>query len=96
MLGTRFDTSRLIQDGNIELAAAAMALEVARRNPTTGDAYQGILDKLQAHNAVNQKTTEVRALEQHNKLQRQYREIQTQKANAELLDQAQIAGLEAE
>ena len=96
VIGTRFDASRLIQDGNIEMAAAAMALEVARVHPTTSDKFSGIVEQIKQHNAVNQKATEVRTMAQHHKLSSQFQEIQQQKADAELLDQVQISNLEAD
>ena len=96
VLGTRFDASRLIQDGNIEMASAAMVLEIARVHGTTSDAFEKITERIKQHNAVNQKATEVRAMEQHYKLSRQYQEVQRQKENAELLDQVQISSLETD
>ena len=96
VLGARYDTSRLITDGNIELAAAGMALEVARKHSTTSDAYRNIVNQLRQHNAMNQKATEVRALDRHAKLAKQYETIQKQKQSGELLDKVQISTLETD
>ena len=95
-VGVRYDTSRLITDGNIELAAASLALAVARKYPTTSDQYSHVVNRLREHNSVNQKVTETRALERHGRLTKQYEVIQQQKRDAELLDKVQIATLEAD
>ena len=96
VLGTRYDTSKLISDGNIELAAAGMALEVARRHDPSGAEYADIVAKVKEYNAVNQPSAEVRAMAQHDKLAQQYQVIQDQKKNAELLDLVQVSNLEAD
>ena len=96
LLGTRYDASRLIKDGNIEMAAAALALEVGKEHPTNSDKFSEIVDKVRDHNAINQRATEIRALQRHSKLSKQYKTIQEQKAAGELLDKIKISGLEVD
>ena len=96
VLGTRFDTSRLIQDGNIEMAAASLALEVARKHNPNGEEYAEIVNQVRNHNSVNQPLAEAKTLERHSKLVQQFQVIQDQKENAELLDKVQISNLEAD
>ena len=90
-VGQRYDVSRLINDGNIELASASLALEVARIHGTDTEEFAEVVNQVREHNAVNQKATETRALEQHRRLAGQYEELQSQKEAGELLDLVAIS-----
>ena len=96
MLGTRYDVSKLINDGNIELAAASLALEVARKLPPGSSEYESVVNQVRNHNAVNQRMTETKALQRHERLASQHKVIQEQKERGELLDKVRISNLEAD
>ena len=92
----RFDLSKLINDGNIELAAAGLAMEVARKHKSTSAEYEKILTEVREYNSINQKLTETKAMKRHRDLSNEHQTIQVQKGTGELLDKVRISSLEAE
>ena len=90
-LGKRYDVAKLVTDGNIELAAASLALEAARTYASDSDEYAEMVDRVREYNATNQRVTEQLALEQHRRYVNQYSELQSQKESGELLDQVAIS-----
>ena len=95
-VGVRFDASKLINEGNIELAAASMAMEVARKYGSTSEKYSEIVDTVREYNSINQKVTEAKTMQRHKKLHKEWTTLQNQKEAGELLDKVKISGLEAE
>ena len=93
-LGVRMDTKRLIENGNVELAAATLAYALRTKDGQTTQEYDSMVDSVRDFNAQNQKATEAKALERHSDLDRQYQEIQRQKGSGELLDQVRTSSLE--
>lgn len=93
-LGVRVDTKRLIENGNVELAAAALAYEIRTKEGQTTQDYESVIDSVRAFNTDNQVATERKTLERHENLDKQYQEIQRQKQTGELLDQVRISSLE--
>ncbi|MEK6861722.1 MAG: hypothetical protein AABY07_07165, partial [Nanoarchaeota archaeon] len=93
-LGLKLDTLKLIQGGNIELAAASLAYHVYNKQGMTNQEYSSIVNKVKQFNTYNQENTEKIALDRHAKLNSQYKEIQRQKEAGELLDKVRISTLE--
>lgn len=92
-LGSKLDTLRLVESGNVELAASMVALE-ARRTAESPEAYDTMIQQVKEHNSVNQAATEKIALERHATLDKQLQEIRRQQQSGELLDRVRGSTLE--
>ena len=93
-LGLKIDTRKLMEKGNIELAAASVAWAI--RDEYKGDSakFDEIIDSLRTANSTNLGETEKKTLERHSTLSKQMDEIQKQKESGELLDKVKIGELE--
>ena len=95
-LGYSLDTMRLIKNGNLELAATAVALEIRNEFGDDAGKYQGIVEKVRNFNVKNQQETEQRALDRHGQLKQHWATIQQQKQEGDLLDRVRISSLESD
>ena len=91
-LGYSIDTLRLIQNGSIELAAAAVALEM--RELYNNEQYDQIVTEAKQFQAKNQFAKEKEALDRNKVLEKQYEEISRQEEVGELIDQVNINNLQ--
>tara|TARA_Y100000310_G_scaffold321045_1_gene378152 strand:- start:2602 stop:6114 length:3513 start_codon:yes stop_codon:yes gene_type:complete len=95
-LGLRLDTGRLVDKANLELASTAVAFQIRQKYLRNAQGYDDIVSQVRQHNAQNQRATEARALDRHQRLKDQYDTIQQQKEGKELLDEVKISSLEAD
>jgi hypothetical protein len=91
--GSKLDTLRLIESGNVELAASMAALE-ARQSAGSPEAFNTIIQQVKDFNATNQAQTEKVALDRHATLDKQLQEIKRQQQSGELLDRIRGSALE--
>jgi len=93
-INSGFDSMRLINAGNLELAAAVLALETYQKYNKSSHAYNKVVDQVREFNVRNQGETENRALERHTQLSDIYNEIQRQKQSGELIDRIRVSSME--
>ena len=93
-LGLKIDTRKLMEKGNIELAAASVAWAIRDEYKGDSSKFDEIIDSLRTSNSTNLGETEKKALERHSSLSKQMDEIQKQKESGELLDKVKISELE--
>ena len=93
-LGLKIDTRKLMEKGNIELAAASVAWAMRDKYKNDASKLDEIIDSIRTANSSNLSETEKRALERHSNLSKQMDEIQKQKDTGELLDKVKISELE--
>ncbi|MEK6840333.1 MAG: DEAD/DEAH box helicase family protein [Nanoarchaeota archaeon] len=94
--GAKLDTKKLLEASNIEVGAAALALNMRIQYQKDAAGYDKVIQDVQTFNANNQTETERKALERHGHLKSQFAEIQRQKEGSELLDKIRIATLESD
>lgn len=93
-LGLKIDTRKLMEKGNIELAAASVAWAMRDKYKNDASKLDEIIDSIRTANSTNLSETEKKALERHSNLSKQMEEIQKQKESGELLDKIKISDLE--
>lgn len=91
--GQRFEVGRIIEGLGVEAGCYALAVYL-RRN--LGDFYDQLLENLKEKNEALLKVAEKKALKEHERLQKQFDEIQRQKKEGSLNDDAITKALQAE